>query len=69
MSASSNTLNYTLYSDSGRTAVWGQTIGTDTVAGTGNGSAQSVSVYGRIPGGQAPVPATYSDTITATVTY
>src|SRR5215468_10310269 len=28
------TVNYTLYSDSGRTTVWGNTIGTNTVAGT-----------------------------------
>src|SRR5262249_55107081 len=43
------TVNYTLYSDSGRTTVWGNTIGTNTVAGTGNGSGQNYTVYGRIP--------------------
>jgi spore coat protein U-like protein len=69
MTSGANTLDYTLYSNSGRTTVWGQTVGTDTVAGTGNGSAQSISVYGRIAGGQLPVPATYADTITATITY
>jgi spore coat protein U-like protein len=63
------TVNYTLYSDSGRTTVWGTTIGTDTVAATGNGSGQNYTVYGRIPAQTTPAPGTYSDTITVTVTY
>lgn len=69
MTASTQALNYSLYQDSGRSTVWGQTIGTDTLAGTGNGSAQSLTVYGRIPAGQLPTPGSYSDTITATITY
>ena len=63
------TVNYTLYSDSGRTTVWGTTIATDTVAGTGNGAAQSYTVYGRIPTQTTPAPGNYADTITVTVTY
>jgi spore coat protein U-like protein len=69
MTSAGNTLNYTLYSDSSRSALWGQTVNTDTVAGTGSGSAQSLAIYGRIAAGQAPVPAIYSDLITATITY
>ena len=46
------TVNYSLYSDTGRTTVWGTTIGTDTVAATGSGAAQNYTVYGRIPAGQ-----------------
>jgi spore coat protein U-like protein len=69
MTGSSGTLSYSLYSDSGRTSLWGQTTGTDTVAGTGSGSAQPISVYGRIVTGQLPVPGAYTDTITATITY
>lgn len=65
----SATLGYTLYSDAGRTSVWGANTGTDTVAGTGNGSAQTISVYGRIPLGQLPTPGAYSDVVTATLTY
>ena len=42
-------LNYGLYSDSGHSVNWGQTIGTDTVTGTGNGSAQNITVYGQVP--------------------
>jgi spore coat protein U-like protein len=63
------TINYRLYSDSGRTTVWGNTVSTDTVAATGNGAAQSYTVYGRIPAQTTPAPAAYSDTITITVTY
>jgi spore coat protein U-like protein len=58
-----------LYSDSGRTTNWGNTVGTDTVSGTGTGSAQSLTAYGRIPSQPTPAPATYSDTIVVTLTY
>lgn len=63
------TVNYTLYSDSGRTTVWGNTIGTNTVAATGNGTGQNYTVYGRVPSQTTPAPGTYTDTITVTVTY
>jgi spore coat protein U-like protein len=62
-------LNYSLFTDTSRTLNWGETAGTDTVSGTGNGSAQTLTVYGRIPAGQYLAPGNYSDTITATVTY
>ena len=63
------TVNYTLYRDSGHNNVWGTTIGTDTVAATGNGAAQSYTVFGRVPVQTTPAPATYTDTVTVTVTY
>jgi len=63
------TVNYSLYSDTGRTTVWGTTIGTDTVAATGNGTGQNYTVYGRVPPQTTPAPGTYTDTITVTVTY
>jgi spore coat protein U-like protein len=63
------TINYRLYSDAGRTTVWGNTVSTDTVNATGNGAAQSYTVYGRVPAQTTPAPAAYSDTITITVTY
>lgn len=64
-----NTLNYTLYSDSGRTKNWGNTIGTDTVTGTGSGAAQTLTVYGTVPAAQFATPGSYADTVTATITY
>jgi spore coat protein U-like protein len=63
-------LNYALYSNSGRTTNWGNTVGTDTVAGTGTGVVHSLTVYGQIPAGQSvTTTGSYTDTITATVTY
>jgi len=62
-------LSYELFSNSGYTANWGNTVGTDTVAGTGSGAAQSLTVYGQIPAGRLPTPGSYADTITATITY
>lgn len=69
MTSGANTVSYSLYSDSGRTTNWGNTVGTDTVSATGSGAAQSFTVYGRIPPQSTPAPATYTDTITVTVTY
>jgi spore coat protein U-like protein len=69
MTSGGNTINYSLYTDAGRTTVWGNTVGTDTVAATGNGAAQSYTIYGRVPPQSTPAPATYTDTITVTVTY
>lgn len=62
-------LSYSLYRNVARTQNWGNSIGSDTVGGTGSGSAQSISVYGRIPAGQTPVAGAYSDTIVATITF
>ena len=62
-------LGYKLFRDSGRTLNWGNTVGTDTVSGTGNGIAQLLTVYGQVPAGQFPRPGNYADTITATITY
>jgi spore coat protein U-like protein len=65
---SSAVLGYSLFSDSSRSVNWGQT-GTETVAGTGNGSSQALTVYGQTTAGQYVTPGSYTDTITATVTY
>lgn len=62
-------LGYGLYQDSAHSIVWGNTVGTNTVTGTGNGSAQALTVYGQVPAGQYVTPGAYTDTITATVTY
>jgi spore coat protein U-like protein len=62
-------LNYALFSDAARTTNWGNTVSSDTVTGTGNGAAQSITVYGRIAANQYVKPGGYADTITATVTY
>ena len=60
---------YGLYRDSARSLPFGNTIGTNTLAGTGTGLAQSATVYGRIPPQATPSPGTYNDTIVVTLTY
>src|SRR6266542_6750642 len=60
---SSATVAYGLYQDSGHTTNWGKTDGTDTVAGTGNGSAQTLTVYGHIAAQTTPAPGSYADTV------
>jgi spore coat protein U-like protein len=68
MSSGSNKLKYQLYKNSAHSALWG--TGTDafslqllsTLTGT-------VSVYGRIPSGQAVAPGTYNDVVNITLTF
>lgn len=77
MKSGANLLNYNLYVDSGRTNAWTTAASNSTCTsanscflGTGNGSAQSVSIYGRVPSvGTAPPAGTYTDTVTMTITY
>jgi len=75
--ATANYLSYGLYTDTGRSNAW--TTATSNIAcaatnscflGTGSGSAQSVTIYGRVPStGSAPPTGTYTDTVTMTITY
>jgi len=69
MSGAGGVVNYSLSRDAARTLNWGETIGTDTLAGTGAGSAQAFTVYGRVQAQATPSPALYTDTVTVTVTY
>ncbi len=62
-------LHYALTSDAAHAVNWGTTTGTDTVAGTGSGAAQPLTIYGQEAAGQFVAPGAYTDTITATVTY
>jgi spore coat protein U-like protein len=64
----SHSINYSLYSDSGRTNNWGNS-GSGTVASIGTGLTQSFTVYGRIPASQNVPQGSYSDTITMTVDF
>ena len=65
----SETVTYSLYRDADHSQVWGTTIGTDTISGTGTGASQSYPVYGRVQAQTTPPPGTYTDTVVATVTY
>ena len=62
-------VTYGIYRDAARSLPWGSTIGTNTAAGTGTGSAQIYAGYGRVPPQTTPAAQTYTDTIIMTVTY
>lgn len=63
-------VNYQLYLDAAHSTIWGDgTAGTSTATGTGSGLSQSLTVYGQVPVQTTPAPGTYSDTITATITF
>ena len=66
-SGSAATLSYGIFSDSGYTTNWGTTAGAQS--GTGNGSAQNFTAYGKISSGQFVTPDSYTDTVTVTLTY
>lgn len=62
----SDYVGYNLYSDSPGGTVWDNTTG---VSRTGTGSAETVTVYGRVPAQATPPAGSYTDTVTVTVTY
>jgi spore coat protein U-like protein len=69
-------LAYQLFTDTGRTVVWGNTTGTwqsGTGAGMGSGNAVNFTVFGQIPDNTtnqaAAALADYTDSVTITVTY
>lgn len=62
-------LNYNLYTDNTYTKVWGQTPGTDTVDLTGDGTAQTSTIYGKLPLNQYVKADSYSDNLTVTINY
>lgn len=64
-----DSVGYQLYQEATRTSVWGDTVGTDTLASTGTGTEQQFTVFGRVPAQSTPPAATYNDTVTVTVTY
>ncbi len=66
--AGTDYLNYELYKENLRTNRWGDSGG-ELVSGAGSGSAQTLTVYGRLPAGQGLIAGAYTDTITVTVTY
>ena len=61
-------VTYGLYQNSAHTSPWGN-VSSNWVGGTGSGLGQGLTVFGLIPAQTTPAPATYSDTIVATVTY
>ena len=69
MAFSSSNVTYGLYRDSARSQPWGASVGVNTASGTGDGSSQNLTAYGRVPAQTTPQPGAYSDTIVVTVGY
>jgi spore coat protein U-like protein len=63
-------VGYQLYLDAAHGSAWGDgTGGTATATGTGTGAQQVFTVYGQVPAQTTPAPGSYSDTITATISF
>lgn len=69
MTGGTDTIDYQMFSEPTRTTNWGDNDGVDTVAGTGNGAAQTLTIYGRVIPQPTPLPDTYVDTVTIEVNY
>jgi spore coat protein U-like protein len=71
IASTTNTLNYTLYTDSARTILWGDGVAPNgSYTGTGTGATQANTIYGRIPGSQnTAAVGSYTDTVAVTVTF
>jgi spore coat protein U-like protein len=71
-------IGYGLFLDSADTEAWSTTTSASSCTGgantcalsVGNGSAQSINIYGAVPTvATAPAAGSYSDTVTMTITY
>ena len=60
-------LNYSVYSDSGYSVVWG--AGDTDVGVTGTGSAVNSTAYGKVTAGQAAAVTSFADSVVVTLTY
>ncbi|HEU4438452.1 MAG TPA: spore coat U domain-containing protein [Methylomirabilota bacterium] len=70
MAGGSDFLTYELYQDSGRTTVWGSGAGAGNTIGAAPSKApRTVTVYGRVPGGQDVSANSYADTVVATINF
>lgn len=68
-SGNTDKLLYNLYTDNTYTKVWGTTVGSDTVAVTGDGTAQTSTIYGRLDLNQYIKADNYADNLTVTINY
>jgi spore coat protein U-like protein len=69
MKSGVNQLNYNLYTSAARTTVWGDGSGGSSAFAINADATTALSVFGRIPAGQDAAVGTYTDSITATVTF
>lgn len=68
-SATPDSIRYSIYRDGGRTQVWGNSTGANTMSAVGTGAAQTFTGYGVVPPQPTPASLVYSDTVIVVVTY
>ncbi|MDB4191291.1 spore coat U domain-containing protein [Amylibacter sp.] len=68
LGANGDHLTYKLYSDSGRSVVWGNDD-TNDVAEVGEGIAATINIYGKMAAQQPATGGAYSDTVGITIVY
>ena len=66
-------LNYGIFRDTGRSAVWGFSTGVDTLSQTlsidnNDRATATIPIYGRIPAQQDVAVGSYRDSVTVTIT-
>jgi spore coat protein U-like protein len=74
LAAGTDLLTYNLYRDAGRTLVWGDTVGTNTVAqnitlANNTSGSLTFTIFTRINALQDVRAGTYNDSLTVTVTF
>ncbi len=62
-------LKYSLYQDAAKTLIWGDTVGTDTVTGSGGLLPTTHTVYSKIFSGQSVPTGVYTDIVMVSVVY
>lgn len=64
-----NSLNYNLYTSSGRTIVWGNGSGGSNTRTANRNTTTTLDIFGKIPAEQDVAVGSYLDSITATVNF
>ena len=70
MQSGTDSLNYSLFTDTAGTTLWGDGTTGSTIGGTGTGQFVATNITGVIPANQTTLRAgSYADTVTVTVNY
>jgi spore coat protein U-like protein len=69
MGSGAERLNYEIYSDAGRSTVWGDAALTGVSYTPASSAPATLNVYGRVAAGQDAAVGSYSDTVIATINF
>ena len=62
-------IDYGLFQNADSTTAFGNTAGTNTVAGTGIGTSQAITVWGQVPAQPSPAPGSHADVVNVTIAF